>query len=77
VFEHLRALGYEVKINDPFKGVELVRAYADPSRERHSLQLEINKRIYMDGSTGAKLPHFMVLQQQLMGLLAAIQRRFG
>lgn len=77
VFEHLRALGYEVKINDPFKGVELVRAYADPSRERHSLQLEINKRIYMDGSTDAKLPHFMVLQQQLMGLLAAIQRRFG
>ena len=27
VFEHLRGLGYDVKINDPFKGVELVRAY--------------------------------------------------
>ena len=43
--------GYDVKVNDPFKGVELVRAYADPAGGRHSLQLEINKRLYMDTAT--------------------------
>jgi N-formylglutamate amidohydrolase len=26
----LRAMGYEVKVNDPYKGVELVRAFSDP-----------------------------------------------
>ena len=43
--------GYEVKVNDPFKGVELVRAYSDPAAGRHSLQIEINKRLYMDEAT--------------------------
>ncbi len=45
---HLAGLGYDVRVNDPFKGVELVRAYSDPARGRHSLQLEVNKRLYMD-----------------------------
>lgn len=69
VAEHLRGLGYEVKINDPFKGVELVRAYSDPAQGRHSLQVEINKRVYMNPQSGEKLAHFAVLQRELMGLL--------
>src|SRR3546814_4975971 len=36
----LRSLGYEVKINEPYKGVELVRRYADPAAGRHSLRSE-------------------------------------
>lgn len=61
--------GYDVKVNDPFKGVELVRAYADPARQRHSLQLEINKRLYMDEARREPNAHFTVLQAQLMDLL--------
>ena len=37
-------MGYDVKVNDPYKGVELVRAYSDPKAGRHSLQVEIAKR---------------------------------
>lgn len=44
----LSGFGYDVKCNEPFKGAELVRAYADPAAGRHSLQIEINKRLYMD-----------------------------
>ncbi len=77
VHEHLAALGYEVKVNDPFKGVELVRAYADPASRRHSLQLEINKRLYMDEKTRQPVAHFGVLQAQLMALLDAIVERFA
>ena len=77
VQDYLQGLGYEVKVNDPFKGVELVRAYSDPLRERHSLQVEINKRVYLDPDTGLKLPHFAVLQQQLMELLRRLQQQFG
>jgi N-formylglutamate amidohydrolase len=77
VRHQLAAHGYSVKINDPFKGVELVRAYSNPAAGRHSLQLEINKRIYMDQKTGLKIDHFAVLQRQLMDMLRAMQVHFG
>ncbi len=72
----LLAHGYEVKVNDPFKGVELVRAYAHPASGRHSLQLEINKRLYMNEATREPIAHFHVLQQQLMQLLDDICHHF-
>ncbi len=72
VREVLAGMGYDVKVNDPFKGVELVRAYADPRAGRHSLQLEINKRLYMD--EGARVRHagFDALQKNLLGLVDAL-----
>lgn len=73
VREHFAALGYDVRVNDPFKGVELVRAYSNPAARRHSLQIEINKRLYMSDSPRAPLPHFVVLQRQLMALLERLQ----
>ena len=76
VKQQLAGHGYEVKVNDPFKGVELVRAYAAPREGRHSLQLEINKRLYMDESRREPIAHFAVLQGQLMALLDAIGERF-
>lgn len=72
VHDELRRMGYSVKVNDPFKGVELVRAYADPANGRHSLQLEINKRLYMDGTTLNRHAGFARLQAHLMQLIDAI-----
>jgi N-formylglutamate deformylase len=51
----LRELGYTVEVNFPYKGVELVRRYGDPARHRHSIQLEANRKLYMDERTLA--PH--------------------
>jgi N-formylglutamate amidohydrolase len=68
----LAAMGYEVKVNDPYKGVELVRAYSDPKRGRHSLQIEINKRLYMDEATRMKHEGFATLQKHLATLAEAI-----
>ena len=44
----LRERGYKVETNFPYKGVELVRRFGDPARHRHSIQLEINRKLYMD-----------------------------
>ena len=77
VRERLADFGYEVKVNDPFKGVELVRAYANPAAGRHSLQLEVNKRLYMDGSSRRKSAGFEPLQAHLMQLVDAILARFA
>jgi len=77
VAAELRALGYEVKINDPFKGVELVRAYADPARGRSSLQIEVNKRLYMDEAKRERNAGFAPLQRKLHHLIEAIVDYIG
>ncbi len=69
VREVLVGMGYDVKVNDPFKGVELVRAYADPDAGRHSLQIEVNKRLYMDEGTRAQHEGFATLQKNLLALV--------
>jgi N-formylglutamate deformylase len=77
VHEMLTAQGYDVKVNDPFKGVELVRAHADPAAGRHSLQLEVNKRLYMDQATRERHAGFDQVQADLMALLDAVCDRFS
>ncbi len=68
----LRDMGYDVKINEPYKGVELVRRYSDPARGRHSLQLEINRKLYMDEQRIEKTAGFAALKADLNTLMAAI-----
>jgi N-formylglutamate amidohydrolase/predicted deacylase len=72
VRDFLARRGYEVRVNEPFKGVELVRAYSDPAAGRHSLQLEINKRLYMDEASLAKTAGFHKLQADLLALVDAL-----
>lgn len=47
----LRECGYQVALNNPYAGVELVRRYADPIERRHSVQIEINRSLYMNEQT--------------------------
>jgi N-formylglutamate deformylase len=68
----LTGFGYEVAINRPYKGQELVRRYADPARHRHSLQIEINRGLYMDERTGEKSANFPRLRAQLEQLIEAV-----
>jgi N-formylglutamate amidohydrolase len=70
--EALAAMGYQVKVNDPYKGVELVRAYSDPRVRRHSLQIELNKRLYMDEATLQKTAGFDALRRDLEAFLKAL-----
>ncbi|MEO7057445.1 MAG: N-formylglutamate amidohydrolase, partial [Caldimonas sp.] len=68
----LAGRGYDVKVNDPYKGVELVRAYSKPAARRHSLQLEINKKLYMDEATREQSAGFAPLQQHLAELVDTV-----
>jgi N-formylglutamate deformylase len=68
----LRGFGYDVKINDPYKGVELVRAYSDPANHRHSLQIEINRKLYMNEKTREMNENFAQLKSHLDQLIAAL-----
>lgn len=68
----LHALGYDVAINDPYKGVELVRKHGRPAENRHSLQIEINRRLYMDEITLQPTEAYAKLERDLELLLATI-----
>jgi N-formylglutamate amidohydrolase len=72
VRETLAGMGYRVTVNDPYKGVELIRAYSDPKAGRHSLQIEINKRLYMDERTLQKNAGFSTIQKNLGELLRVL-----
>ena len=68
----LSGMDYSVAINDPYKGVELVRKHGRPAERRHSLQIEINRRLYMDETTLAKTAGFAALQADLTRLIEAL-----
>ncbi|MEP6609929.1 MAG: N-formylglutamate amidohydrolase, partial [Burkholderiaceae bacterium] len=68
----LSAMGHAVRVNDPYKGVELVKAYSSPGAGRHSLQLEINKRLYMDESARERNAGVVQLQRTLHALVKSI-----
>ena len=69
ICEHLRRLGYSVAYNHPYKGVELVRRYSNPAAQRHSIQLEINRKLYMNETTLELTPGFDPLKNHLQSLV--------
>src|SRR5262249_10641866 len=72
VAETLAGLGYSVAINDPYKGVEIVRRYGRPDERRHSLQIELNRRLYMDEATLEPTAGYAKLEADLERLLSAV-----
>jgi N-formylglutamate deformylase len=74
VAETLRGLGYSVAINDPYKGVEIVRRHGRPALGRHSLQIELNRRLYMDEETLLPNSSYSRLEGDLERLLDALRR---
>lgn len=61
----LQDMGYSVALNDPYKGVEIVRRHGNPQAGQHALQLEINRRLYMNEATLEKTAGFARLRDDL------------
>jgi N-formylglutamate amidohydrolase len=72
VKDFMQSCGYDVKINDPFKGVELVRAFSNPAEGKHSLQVELNKRLYTDATGRDKGAGYDKLAKDLQQLTAVL-----
>lgn len=65
VRDHLKKRGFKVAINDPYKGVELVKKFSCPAQGRHSLQIEIARRLYLDEETYKKSKNFNALKEEI------------
>jgi N-formylglutamate deformylase len=71
--ERLSQMGYGVALNHPYKGVELVRRYGEPHQHRHSVQIEINRGLYMNEKTLQITEGFAPLRENLKALVLALQ----
>jgi N-formylglutamate amidohydrolase len=69
---YLRGRGQTVARNEPYAGGFTTRHYGRPAENRHTLQIEINRALYMDERRIAKTANFAVLADVLSGLVAML-----
>jgi N-formylglutamate amidohydrolase len=81
VTETLRGLGYRVTNNKHFVGAEAVRKHGNPANGIHSLQIEMNRSLYMDEAARIRRPelsrirdHLTVLAGRIAALAKATKR---
>lgn len=68
----LSHLGYRCLRNTPYAGGHTTRHYGKPELGIHALQIEINRRLYMDEATHVKNEGFATLQADLGRVVAAL-----
>ena len=64
--------GFRVARNAPFAGGYITQSYGQPSRGIHSLQIEIDRALYMDEARIAKRQRFNAFQQQFAEIVALL-----
>ena len=72
VADTLRNWGYSVSINDPYVGNELIGRHGNPARGIDSIQIEINKKLFMDTKTFRRTAGFDKLKADLDRLLKVV-----
>ena len=78
IADFMSDLGYEVTINSPYQGAEIIRRHGNPMLGRHSLQIEINRDLYMDeDSFKVKRKPFNILKKNLMLLTVDLIEHYG
>jgi N-formylglutamate deformylase len=73
VASELRRRGYTIRVNEVYKGVEIVKRQGRPAMHRHSLQVEVDRALYMDQKTLEKSQGFDRLQADITELIEAIK----
>lgn len=62
--------GYKVGVNVPgYRGAEIVRRTGHPDENRHAIQIEINRSLYMDEETVTPLPGMAKLRDDLKDVM--------
>lgn len=72
VRDTLRALGYRVALNEPYSGGFVTRHYGRPREGLHSLQIEINRALYMDERRIRRKAGLAVLAERMQEVILAL-----
>ena len=65
-----------MSVNDPYQGGTIVQRVGVPGNGVHSVQVEINRALYLDEAAVAKTSGFAPLSANLDALTAALTREF-
>ena len=68
IYNHLDSLGFNVRLNQPYAGGAITRKYHTVQLGLHTVQIEINRGLYMDEIQIRKTENFEHLQNTLSGL---------
>jgi N-formylglutamate amidohydrolase len=68
----LQGAGYDVQVNRPYAGGFITEHYGNPGRGVQSLQLEINRALYLDEATFTKNKDFPKLARTLSDMAAKV-----
>lgn len=71
-FSYLRSNGLRVARNNPYAGGYATERYGKPVQNQHSLQIEINRSLYMVEGAMSKRGSFAQVAETLAGLVARI-----
>ncbi len=70
--DSLRRLGYRVLRNNPYAGGFTTQHYGDPANGVHTVQIEINRALYMDEATLMRRAGFAKVRADLRGVIQAL-----
>ena len=62
-----------VSLNWPYRGGRISQTYGQPKKQQHTIQIELNRRLYMNEKTFTKTKEFALLQQKLSKALSFIK----
>jgi N-formylglutamate deformylase len=65
----IRGQGYSVGVNSPYSGSLVPSATYRKNPDVRSVMIEVNRRLYMDEKTGAKLPGFKSVKDRIQAML--------
>ena len=66
------AAGLRVARNAPFAGAYVAQRYGRPNQNQHAIQVEIDRRLYMDEARIVPRPDFNEFKSLLTGVMAEI-----
>lgn len=72
VADSIRKSGFTCSINEPYSGREITRVYGDPANGIDTIQIEVNKKRFMDINTFRKTGEFGAVKAAVDALLVAI-----
>ena len=67
-----RAAGFVAGLNDPFAGGHIVERHGAPQRGIHALQIEIDRRLYLDEALRGPGPGFDSIARLIEGLAVGL-----
>ena len=68
----VRAMGFDARLNDPFAGGHVVERHGRPGHGIHAIQVEIDRRLYLDEAMREPGPGFDAIARLLEALAAGL-----